>query len=88
MKLNPNYTIREIAGEKVIIPLGKETKKFNGLITANSVAITILENINKLETEDEIVRYIIDLYDVSEEEAIIDVKGFIKELINFGIIIK
>lgn len=39
MKLNPDYILRNIAGEQVVVPTGQAGQKFNGLITLNSTAV-------------------------------------------------
>lgn len=41
MKLSSEYIMRDIAGEKVIVPVGGMSQKLNGLITLNEPAILI-----------------------------------------------
>ena len=41
MKLEKEFVLREIAGDYVIIPVGKTVIEFNGLITVNEVGVSI-----------------------------------------------
>lgn len=86
MKLNSNFQIRNIAGEKVIIPTGEQTVKFNGLITGNPIAMLILEKIEEFDTIEELIKYIANEYDEDINIVSNDIHSFIIELRKFGII--
>lgn len=86
MQLKNNYIIREIMGETLLIPDGEHLFEFNGLITLNELGVFILNLLPDVETEEEIVKNILDEYDVDEETAKADVAEFMEQLREIKII--
>lgn len=84
MKINKDFMMRTIAGETVLVPVGKATQQFNGIITLNSVAAFIWEQIDCCDNREEIVEKVLEKFDVSREIAKQDVFGFTDELISRG----
>ena len=72
MKLNGTFTLREVAGEILVIPVGKTALTLNGMIILNPVSKVIWEC---LETG-----AVTDSFEVSEQEARSDLDEFIEEL--------
>ena len=70
----------------MLIPIGKTVTEFKGMISLNGVAAFIWSNIEKVETEDQMVGLICEKYDVSEERAAQDVAGMFAELRAAGFI--
>lgn len=87
MKINEDFMLRNIAGEYIIVATGESSKDFNGMISVNEVAAFIWDNINSSKDEEEIVKKVLDEFDVDEHTARVDVYGFISELIKVGMII-
>lgn len=87
MKINEDFMLRNIAGEYIIVATGESSKDFNGMISVNEVAAFIWDNINSSKDEEEIVKKVLDEFDVNEHTARVDVYGFISELIKVGMII-
>ena len=56
MKLEKEFVLREIAGDYVIIPVGKTVIEFNGLITVNEVGVSIWNMLQNEVTFDQIVQ--------------------------------
>lgn len=86
MKRNKNFILRKIAGESVIVPTGGATQKFNGLFSPNRVATFVWEHIEEVADTEEMVRLVLEHFDVDEETARTDVKGFIGELKLVGFV--
>ena len=86
MKTNTEYILRNIVGETVLIPTGKTTNEFNGLITLNSVAALIWECISNGNTKDQILKAITEKYEVSEDVARPDLDEFIEVLLENNMI--
>lgn len=84
MKKNPDLIYRSIAGEKVLIPTGQLTQAFNGMITLNDVASFIWENLERVESQAELLQLVLDEYEVDEETADADVNGFLSMLLARG----
>ena len=87
MKFNKEFILREIAGEYILIPTGKTTQEFNGLISLNEVAASIWKNIPEIDNVKEMVKIIMEEYDVDEITATADVENFLNELKEAKIII-
>ena len=62
MKLEKEFVLREIAGDYVIIPVGKTVIEFNGLITVNEVGVSIWNMLQNEVTFDQIVQGILNEY--------------------------
>lgn len=86
MKRNKNFILRKIAGESIIVPTGEATKKFNGLFSPNRVATFVWEHIDEVADTEEMIRLVLEHFDVDEETARTDVEGLIRELILMGFV--
>ena len=80
------FTVRDLYGEDVLVPVGETAKSFKGIIKMNNIGRFIWENLEKVETEDEIVSMVIDKYALELTQAKNDVDDFIKYLKNVDII--
>lgn len=86
MKIHKEFVLREIGGEYVIIPTGKTLLKFNGLITVNEVGADLWKMLQSEVTFDDLLRGILDTYDVDEETAREDIQDFLDTMIAGGIL--
>ena len=77
---------REIAGDTILVPVGKTVYDSNGLFVLNELGAFIWEILPNMETEDEICEAILAEYDVSPEEATRDVKEFLQKLSELHIL--
>lgn len=80
MKLNGTFTIREIAGEILVIPIGETALTMNGMIILNPVSKVIWECLEKESSADEILQSVLDCFEVEAEEAKADITEFLDEL--------
>ena len=88
MKVDKEFVLREIAGDYIIIPTGKTVLEFNGLITVNEVGVDIWKMLQEEVTFEDLVKGILNEYDVEEEVAREDIQEFLDTLINGGILVK
>lgn len=77
---------REIAGDTILVPVGKTVFDSNGLFVMNELATFIWDLLPQVETEEQICRAVLDEYDVTEEEAAKDVAEFLGKLRQMEII--
>ena len=84
MKRNPDLIYRSIAGENVLIPTGQLTQVFNGMITLNDVAVFIWENLERVDSQAELLQLVLDEFEVDEATADADVNGFLSMLLERG----
>ena len=80
MKISKEFILREIAGEYILVPVGKTALTFNGLISVNEVGALIWGMLEKGSDVSTIVNGILDEYDVDEQTATADVLEFISYL--------
>lgn len=81
MKIKKGFVAKEIAGQYVVVALGKASKIFNGIIKLNETAKFIWDMLEKGAEKDEIVVAILAEYEgVDRETAEADVQKFIDEL--------
>ena len=86
MKIIKEFILRDIAGECVLVPTGITTQEFNGLITMSDTAKFIWENLEKVDSFDELIQLMLDEYEIDEETAGKDAHAFISELLRVGFI--
>ena len=87
MKTNKDFILREIVGESVLIPTGKAANDINGMIHLSDTAIFIWKLYDQKENLEEIVKEVINEFEIDEETARRDVYGFSEILYNDGIIL-
>ncbi len=80
MKIKDGFILRDVLGNSVVVATGKRTKEFNGMINLNSSSTFLWRILEKGATEEELVEKLLDEYDVEEEKARKDIKGFIEKL--------
>ena len=86
MKILKEFILRNIAGEQVLVPTGETTQEFNGLITLTETAGFIWENIEQVETVEDLVKLMLEEYEVDEETAKKDVERFVSQLVAAGFV--
>ena len=86
MKIKKQLIKRDIAGDTILVPVGKTVYESNGLFVLNEVATFIWDNLSQLETEEEIVSRIMEEYEVSPQQAQSDTAEFLVKLRELNII--
>lgn len=77
---------REIAGDTILVPVGKTVYDSNGLFVLNELGAFIWDILPRVETEAEICQAVLAEYEVSEEEASADVAAFLAKLKEMNIL--
>lgn len=86
MKIDKQFILRRIAGDYVIIPTGKTTLDFNGLITVNEQGAFLWERLRQEVTQQELVAALLSEYEVDEATASADVEEFLAILRQCGML--
>lgn len=86
MKINKEYVLREIAGDYIIIPVGKTVLEFNGLITVNEIGVLLWNMLQEEVTMDDLVKAVLREYDVEEAVARADIQEFLDKLTEAGVL--
>ena len=77
---------REIAGDTILVPVGKTIYDSNGLFVMNELGSFIWDLLPNVETEEEILQAVLAEYEVSQEEAAKDIAEFMGKLRQLDII--
>ena len=77
---------REIAGDTILVPVGKTVLESNGLFMLNELAAFIWDLLPNADSEEDICKAVLEQYEVEEEDARKDVKEFLEKLRELGII--
>lgn len=77
---------REIAGDTILVPVGKTVLDSNGLFVLNELGAFIWELLPNADSEKDICNAVLAQYDVSAETVSKDVSEFLEKLREMDII--
>ena len=77
---------RDIAGDTILVPVGKTVYDATGLFVLNELGAFIWDLLPQAETEADICKAILAEYEISEEEVARDVAEFLGKLKEMQII--
>ena len=86
MKIKEGFVIRKVMGNHVVIATGEQSKTFHGMVKLNNTAAEIWDHIANGLSEDEIVKAMLESYDIDEETLRQDVKKTIETLTEQGFV--
>ncbi|MBO5129802.1 MAG: PqqD family protein [Oscillospiraceae bacterium] len=77
---------REIAGDTILVPVGRTVYDSNGLFVLNELGAFVWDLLPSAETEEGICKAVLEEYEVSPEEAMQDIREFLEKLKKLNII--
>ncbi len=80
MKIKEGYLLREVAGNSVVIPLGKSSLDFNGMITLSETGAFLWKKLEQGADEAMLVSAMLEEYDIDEATAKSDINSFLEKL--------
>lgn len=83
---NPQYILREIAGESVLVSTGNGIADFCGIITLNRSAKILWETMKQGATKADLVHKLENCFQISSERAVEDVEKTLKLLEKKGLV--
>ena len=86
MIIKKDFIKREVAGDTVLVPVGKTVLEANGLFVMNELGAFIWDLLPGAETEADICQAVLAEYEVSPEEAARDIAEFMETLREMEII--
>ncbi len=86
MKIKSGFVKRNIAGSNIVVPVGKNAKAFNAMITLNDSASFFWDCFQNDISVEECVELVCKEYDVDESRAKADVEKFVEMLKDNGIL--
>ena len=86
MKVSKDLILREVAGEYILIPVGKTALKIHGMINLSESAVLLWKKLQEDCTEEELVQALLVEYDIDRETAAADVRELIEQMQKIGVI--
>ena len=86
MKIKKELIKREIAGDTILVPVGKTVYDSNGLFVMNELGAFIWDLLPNVETEEQICEAILAEYEVTALDAAADVAEFLSKLRELDVI--
>ena len=80
MKIKDNFILRKVADSYVVVPVGRLTLNFNGIITLNETGAFLFELLQKGAEREELIDRLLAEYEVTPERAAADVDVFIEKV--------
>ena len=87
MKRSSDFLLRDVAGTRVIVPVGDAVTAFPGMITLNATAAYLWELLETEQTVQSLTQALLDRYEVDEPKAKADVEAFIARLQPTGALV-
>ncbi len=80
MTVNKDFVVRTVAGETMLIPVGKNVLKYNGIFTLSESGAMIYGLLCEDKTEEEIIAALAESFDEPEATLKSDYDEFISQL--------
>lgn len=79
MIIKKDFILRKVADSYVVVPVGKLTLDFNGIINLNETGAFLFELLQEGAEKEELLRKMLEEYDVTPEKAAADIDVFLKK---------
>lgn len=80
MKIKEGFMLRNVAGNNVVVPIGQATLDFNGMMSLNDTGAFLFEKMIEGISRDELIKAVVEEYQIEEELATKDVDNFIEKV--------
>lgn len=86
MKIKKELVKRDIAGDTILVPVGKTVYDSNGLFILNELGSFLWDRLETAENEEALLGAILEEYEVTEQTAKKDLRAFLDKLRELGIL--
>ena len=80
MKIKDGFILRKLADSFVVVSINRKNNDFNGMIQLNSTGAFIWEQLQTDKAKEELLKPMLDKYELSEQQARKDIDLFIDKL--------
>lgn len=80
MIIKGTYILRDVAGNHVVVPVGRSVADFNGMITLNETGAFLWKQLSEEVEREELIARLTAEYDVTPTQAADDVDAFLQKL--------
>ena len=85
-RINPDFILREIAGEYTIIPTGGNNVFSNAVMAPNETAVFLWEAFQQPSTIQDVVVEAMQKYDATEEQIYNSISNFVKQSLEYKVL--
>lgn len=85
-RINPDFILREIAGEYTIIPIGGNNVFSNAVMAPNETVVFLWEAFQQPSTIQDVVVEAMQKYDATEEQIYNSISNFVKQSLEFKVL--
>ena len=86
MKAKAGFVLRNVVDEFILMPTGDNIGKFNGTILLNDVSAFVWEKLQNPLSKDDLLKAILDEYEVDKATASADLDALLETLRGYGVI--
>ena len=86
MKIKKELVKRDVAGDIILVPVGKTVYDSNGLFVLNELGEFLWDRLEAAGSEEALLRAVLEEYEVTEEIAREDIRKFLARLRELGIL--
>ena len=86
MKIKQGFVLRQVADATIVVPAGKASLDFNGMITLNDTAAFLWKLLEEETDEDALLAAMLKEYDVDADTARAGIEKFLGKLKNEGLL--
>ncbi len=86
MKIKKELVKRDIAGDTILVPVGKTVYDSNGLFILNELGGFLWDRLADAENEEALLAAVLAEYEVTEDVARADIHDFLDKLREMGIL--
>lgn len=79
MKISDGFLLKTVAGKNIVVSVGAEVN-FNGMLTLNDTGVFLWNLLKSHTTKEEMLKKMLEEYDVEESIASSDIDSFIAKL--------
>ena len=70
MKLNPEFVLQQVAGSWIVVPMGRASLDFNGMLMLNETGVVLWKALEAGGSVEDLAKALTKEYDVSMEQAV------------------
>ena len=87
MQVKQGFKLKEVCGERILVPMGENNVDFSKLIALNESSYLLWKRMEKGSfTAEDLVNLLCEEYEVSPDVAVKDVENLIKQYRSEGVI--
>lgn len=86
MKIKDGFIMKDVAGSKVVLPLGERQTEIRGIITFNDIGAEVFNMLDGTNSVEEIIAKIVKDYDAPYETVKSDVEKLIEKMRQNGLV--